>query len=77
MTELLEEALSRLRQRSAADQDLAAEIIMSLLDRDVPEYCLTPEQEDDVARIQDDLKAGRTRLMTDDEVEAMRRRFGV
>ncbi|MGA0597568.1 hypothetical protein [Enterovirga sp. CN4-39] len=77
MTELLEKALSRLRERPAADQDRAAEIILALLDQDSPEYDLTPEQEEDVARIQAGLRNGSVRLATDEEVAATWRSFGL
>ena len=77
MTELLEKALSCLRERPAADQDRAAEIILALLDQDSPEYDLIPEQEEDVARIQAGLRNGSVRLATDEEVAATWRSFGL
>lgn len=77
MTELLEEATARVRELPPKQQDMAAEAIFAVVERDQPRYRLTPEQIEEVRRTQADLKAGRTRLLTDEEVEAMWRRLGV
>ena len=77
MTELLEEALSRLRERPAADQDIAAEAIFAFVERDEPAYRLTPEQVDEVRRTLEGVRNGSIRVATEEEVEAMWRRFGV
>lgn len=76
MTELLEEALSRLRELPVAAQDLAAEAILTIIDQRQAKFQLTPEQVEEVGRIRSDLKAGRMHLLSDDEAAAMWHRLG-
>ena len=76
MTELLDEAISRLRECPASEQDEATEALLAFLDRDQPAYRMSPEQLDEVRRTQEGLRDGTVRILSDEEVEAMWRRLG-
>jgi hypothetical protein len=69
MTKLLELAIAEARQLPEADQDAAADALFAhMADGHVR---LRPEQVEQVTRIRDDLRSGRTRLATDQEVLAL------
>lgn len=75
MTRLLEDAIAEIRKRPAAEQDLAAEMLMGFV-RSRDEDCqLTPEQ---IAEVEDTLRQiedGTMTFATEEEVAAMWRRF--
>lgn len=77
MTELLEEAIAKLRQLSAAEQDEAASLLLDFLGTGEPDYQLTAEQIEKVRRTQEGLRNGTVRILSDDEVQAMWRRHGL
>ena len=76
MTQLLEEAISQLRGLPAADQDDAAEVIMSMVEARRSSFRLTPEQIEEVKRTEAGLLDGSVKLLTVEETEEMWRRLG-
>jgi len=77
MTKLLDEATAKVRGLPDEVQDAAADVLFAhIAGEDLP-YRLTPEQVAEVVRIQQDLRDGRTRLATDEEVAALRRKCGL
>lgn len=74
---LLDEAVGRLRELPAAEQDLAAEAIFAVVYRNEPQPQLTSEQLEEVTETLRGLEDGTTRIATDDEVEEMWRRSGL
>jgi hypothetical protein len=77
MTRLLDEAIAKARQLPDADQDLAADAILSVVYKDAPKYRLTETQIEDVKRIQRALREGSERLATDEEVAALWNKCGL
>ena len=75
MTDLLEEAIARVRELSVADQEVAAEALLAFADQNDVQPGLTSEQADDVRRIQAGLRDGSIAMATDDEVAEMWRSF--
>ena len=75
MTELLDEAIMRLRERPEADQDEAAKALLAFLDRDRSDYRLTAEQVEEVRRTRDGLRDRTVKLLTVEETEEMWRRL--
>jgi hypothetical protein len=76
MTQLLEEAISQLRELPPADQDEAAEVIMSIVEARRSEIRLSPDQLESLRKTMEGLKDGTVGIATDDEVAAMWRRLG-
>ncbi len=76
MTKLLEEAIAKVRELPDDQQDAAADALFAHISGDAGRYQLTPEQVVEVIRIQGDLREGRTRLATDDELAALRKKAG-
>ena len=77
MTKLLEQAIAKVRELSEAEQDAIADALFAHLPG-APGVCrLNPEQIADVTRIRDDLRSGRTRLATDEEVAALWKKCGL
>lgn len=76
MTKLLEEAIAEIRKLPDAEQDLAAEMLLSLVHRGEAEaYELTPEQ---IAQIETGLSQVRRREFADpEEIERIWRQFGL
>ena len=68
MTDLLEEAIARVRELPVADQEVAAEALLAFADQNDVQPGLTSEQADDVRRIQAGLRDGSIAMATDDEV---------
>ena len=77
MTKLLEEAIAKVRELPEDQQDAAADALFAHISGDAGRYRLTPEQVAEVIRIQKDLREGRTRLATDDELAAMLKKSGL
>ena len=76
MTTMLDEAIAKVRELPDEEQDLAAELLMEVVDRSGSTYHLTPDQEEEVRLTQEGLQNGTVRLLTDEEVEEMWRRLG-
>jgi hypothetical protein len=74
MTKLLDEAINQLRELPDEEQDAAADALFAYISNDDRVYSLRPDQVADVQRIRIGLAAGRTRLATDGQVEALRNR---
>ncbi len=73
---MLEDAIERVRALPEADQDLAAELLLSVVYRNDPDLRLTPEQVEEVRRTRDGLRDGTVRLLSEEETEEMWRRLG-
>ena len=76
MTKRLEEAVAQARELPDEEQDEIAEMLFALMSIDEADYALSPEQVEEVKRIQEDLRTGKTRLATDEEVAEMWKKFG-
>jgi hypothetical protein len=74
MTRRLDEAIETLRDLPDDEQDAAASALFAYISSDDRQYQLRPDHAEAVRRIRRDLKSGKTRLATDDEVEALRGR---
>jgi putative addiction module component (TIGR02574 family) len=77
MTKLLEQAIERARELPAEEQDALAEALFAYIANDDQPYRLTADQAEEVRRRQTDLRHGKTRLATDEEVEAVWKRCGL
>jgi hypothetical protein len=77
MTKLLDQAIAQLRELPEAAQDDAAEALFAHIAGRQPDFRLTPEQVEDVKRIQRDLRSGATRLATDAEVAGLWKKCGL
>jgi hypothetical protein len=77
MTKLLEEAIAKVRELSDEQQDEAADALFAHLSGHYHKLRLTPEQVSEVKRIQRDLREGKTRLATEEEVAALRKKSGL
>lgn len=75
MTRLLEQAIAEVRKLPEADQDMAAEVLLSLARRDEPRYRLTPEQVEEVKLTLREVQEGK--IATDEEVAALWRKCGL
>ena len=77
-SKLLEEAIAVARELPESEQDVAADAMLSAIHpEDAPSYRLSPEQVAEVHRIREDLRDGKTRLATDDEMNALWGEFGL
>lgn len=76
MTKLLEQAIAQARALSEAEQDALADALFAHFSGD-SRYRLSAEQAADVARIRGDLRSGKTRLATGDEVAAVWTKCGL
>jgi hypothetical protein len=72
MTRSLQEAIEHLKDLPEEEQDAAADAVFAYMASDERQYVLRPDQVREVRRIRDDLKSGKTRLATDDEVSRVR-----
>jgi len=77
MTKLLEQAIAKARELSEQEQDAIADALFAHIAGHDREVRLSPDQIADVIRIRDDLRAGRTRLATDDETAALWKKCGL
>ncbi|MBX9844630.1 MAG: hypothetical protein K2Z80_22750 [Xanthobacteraceae bacterium] len=76
MTKLLEQAIAEARALSESEQDALADALFAHVVGS-NRFRLSPDQAADVARIRDDLRSGRTRLATDEEVSAVWKKCGL
>jgi hypothetical protein len=72
MTRHLEEAIETLRDLPEEEQDAAADVLFAYISSEERYYSLRADQAEAVRRIRRDLKTGKTRLATDDEVAVLR-----
>jgi len=77
MTKLLEQAIAKVRELSDTEQDAAADALFAHIAGDHRGYQLMPEQVADVQRIQQDLRDGKTRLATDEEMASFWKKLGL
>jgi molybdopterin converting factor small subunit len=77
MTKLLEQAIAKARELSESEQDAIADALFAHLASEGDRVRLTPEQVADVTRIREDLRSGRTRLATDEEMSAFWKKCGL
>lgn len=77
MNKLFEEAIAKARKLPEAEQDVAAEALLSIVHKDEPKRTLTPEQVEDVKRIQRDIRAGRMPFATDEQLSALWKKCGL
>jgi hypothetical protein len=77
MTATLEEAIAKVRELPEEEQELAADLLMQVVQRNDAAYRLTPAQVEEVRQIEEALANGTERWATEEEVAAMWRRFGV
>jgi hypothetical protein len=69
MTKLFDDAVAQARELPADQQDAAAEALFAHL-AGGQQYRLTAEQAEEVERIRDNLRSGRTELLSDDDMKA-------
>ena len=77
MGKLLDDAVAQAKQLSESEQDIAAEALLSVVHRDAPRYRLSPEQIEDVKRIQREIRAGRMAFATDEQLAALWKKCGL
>jgi hypothetical protein len=77
MTRLLDEAIERLRELPADEQDAAADVLFVYISSDERQYRLHPSQVAEVTRIRRALRDDGTRLATDREIAALRKKSGL
>ena len=77
MTRLLDEAIAQARTLPEDKQDQVAEALFAHIAGDERHYRLTPEQVEEVKRIQRDLRTGATRLLSEEEMEAFWKTCGL
>lgn len=77
MAKLLERAIAKARELSEDEQDAIAEALSAHLATNAIPNRLTPGQVADVHRIREDLRNGRTRLATDEELAALWKKCGL
>lgn len=75
MTELLDEAIEKVRALSADDQDRVAEVLLAVVEESGNSYRLTDEQVEAVRRAQEAARRGE--IATDEEMNELWRRFGL
>ena len=74
MTKLLEEAIHALRNLPDDEQDAAADALFVYISSDERQYRLRPHQVAEVHRIRGALRNGTTRLATNAEVSAVKKK---
>jgi hypothetical protein len=77
MSKLLDEAIEQLRDLPADDQDGAADVLFAYISSDERQYGLRPHQVAEVQRIRRALRNGTTRLATNAEIAAAKKKAGV
>ena len=76
MTSLLDEAIARVRELPESEQERAADVLMQIADQGSEPH-LTPEQVAKVEATIASLRDGTMTYLTDEEVGAMWKRFGL
>ena len=74
MTDLLEEAIARVRKLPERDQNVAAEFLLSFANQDAKHYQLSDAQVAEVELAKQEVRAGK--IATDAEMAEVWRRFG-
>jgi hypothetical protein len=77
MTKLLEQAIAKAQELSAEEQDALADTLFVHLASGKIHYRFDPQQIAEVKCIREDLRSGRTRLATDEEVAAVWKKCGL
>jgi len=77
MTTLLEQAIEQLRDLPEEEQDAAADALFAYVSSEERQYHLRPHQITQVRRIRADLRDGKTRLATNAEVSAVKKKHGL
>jgi len=77
MSKLLDQAIEQLRDLPEDEQDAAADALIAYISSEERHYHLRPDQVEEVRRIRRDLKSGKTRLATDQEVTALKRKIRI
>jgi hypothetical protein len=77
MSKLLDQAIETLRDMPEEDQDAAADVLFAYISSDERQYRITPDQAEEVRRIRRNLQSEKTRLATDDEVAALKKKVRV
>lgn len=73
----IETVLERVRQWPKERQEDAAEVLLEIERQDTSLYRLTDDQAKEVARIQRDVREGRARFATDEEMAALWKSCGL
>lgn len=76
-TKNLEQLMDRVRHWPESRQEDAAEILLEMERQDTSEYQLTDAQVREVVRIQRDIREGRARLATDEEMAELWKSCGL
>jgi hypothetical protein len=76
MTKLLEDAIATIRTLPEEEQDAAADALFAYL-AGRRDYGLTEGQADEVRQIQQDLREGKLRLATDEEMAVTWKKLGL
>lgn len=77
MTSLLDEAIAQARKLPADKQDQVADALFARIAGDDRRYRLTPEQIEEVRNIQEGLRSGAAKLLSDEEMDAVWRSCGL
>jgi hypothetical protein len=77
MTRLLDEAIAQARTLPEDKQNQVAEALFAHIAGDERPYSLTPEQVEEVRRIQRDLRTGTTRLLSNEEMDVFWKSCGL
>ena len=77
MTKLLDDAIAKARELPDSEQDVVAEAVLSVVYKDAPRHRLTPDQVEQVKRIQRDIRGGRMSFATDGELAALWKKCGL
>lgn len=77
MTSLLEKAIEQLRELPEDEQNAAADVLFAYVSSEERHYRLAPHQITQVKRIRQDLREGKTRLATQGEVSAVKKKYGL
>lgn len=77
MSKFFEDAIAEARALPEAEQDMAAEALLSVIHKNAVARRLTPEQVEDVKRIQRDIRDGRMAFATDEQLAALWKKCGL
>jgi hypothetical protein len=75
MTKLLEQAIAKARELPEAEQNAAADALLSVVYRDAASYRLTAEQVETVERTMREVRDGK--ISSDAEMAALWKKFGL
>ncbi|OCK57993.1 hypothetical protein [Bradyrhizobium sp. LMTR 3] len=73
----IEELMERVRHWPKERQEDAAEVLLEMERQDASRYRLTDAQAEEVARIQRDIREGRGKLATDEQMAALWKSCGL